>query len=59
MVSNINDRSFLLEPDAEVCLPGTVERWRVTSKVVALGTRLPRIVAHEENGRNLEVVVSQ
>lgn len=32
MVSNINDRSFLLEPDAEVCLPGTVERWRVTSK---------------------------
>ncbi|VVP97563.1 hypothetical protein PS922_03322 [Pseudomonas fluorescens] len=26
MVSNINDRSFLLEPDVEFCLPGTVER---------------------------------
>jgi len=37
MVSNINDRSFLLEPDAEVCLPGTVERLAdLQSKVVAL-----------------------
>lgn len=51
MVSNINDRSFLLEPDIKVCLPGTIERWRVTSKVVALGTRWSLVAALEGNGR--------
>ena len=27
-----NGYSFLLEPDTEVCLPGTIECWRVTSE---------------------------
>ena len=52
MVSNINVRSSLLEPDAKVCLPGTVECWRVTLKVVALGTRWSQIVPLR-NGRML------
>jgi hypothetical protein len=53
MVSNINDRSFLLEPDVEVCLPGTVERWRVTPGGGRTVTRLSRVVTLEGNGRNL------
>lgn len=53
-IDNIKLCSFLLEPDTEVCLPGTVECWRVTLKVVALSTRWSQVGAVVKPGRNLD-----